>query len=410
MLTPYPSGEHRRVLLVEDDDGDAFLVRELLAEVDPDVDVVVVESVDEVLRSGQLERSDCVLLDLNLPGTTGLDGLRAILAADSGAAVCVLTGLDDEHLGIAAVAAGAQDYLVKGKADGEVLVRAIRYAVERRRAEASLLRLREEELVAAESSRLERGLLPSPLLAGSPVRAHTFYRSGRTRAVIGGDFFDAVLGPSGTVHAIVGDVCGHGPDEAALGALLRVSWRALVLAGVDEPQLLPKLQQVLVSERHERSLFTTAATVALSRADDGSAGLRALVRLAGHPPPLVLGDAPHSVAPPVGLPLGILPNATWTAVEVVLEPGWAMLLHTDGLIEGRGADPDELLWTEGLIDVLAAERHRDLDRLPERLVERAEQLNGGALVDDVAILLLSHDAAPSDAAPADLAVAAGELA
>ena len=60
--------------------------------------------------------------------------------------------------------------------------------------------------------------------------------------------------------------------------------------------------------------------------------------------------------------------------------------------------------------MLAAERHRDLDRLPERLVERAEQLNGGALVDDVAILLLSHDAAPSDAAPADLAVAAGELA
>ena len=120
--------------------------------------------------AAELERSDCVLLDLNLPGTTGLDGLRAILQADSGAAVCVLTGLDDEHLGIAAVAAGAQDYLVKGKADGEVLVRAIRYAVERRRAEASLLRLREEQLVAAESSRLERGLLPSPLLAGSPVR------------------------------------------------------------------------------------------------------------------------------------------------------------------------------------------------------------------------------------------------
>ena len=408
MLPRYPSGEHRRVLLVEDDDGDAFLVRELLAEVDPDVELTVVESVDEVLRRRELERSDCVLLDLNLPGTTGLDGLRAILRDDSTAAVCVLTGLDDEHLGMAAVAAGAQDYLVKGKADGEVLVRAIRYAVERRRAELSLLRLREQELAAAESSRLERGLLPSPLLAGSPVRAHTFYRSGRTRAVIGGDFFDAVLGPSGTVHAIVGDVCGHGPDEAALGALLRVSWRALVLAGVDEPQLLPKLQQVLVSERHDRSLFTTAATVALSPADDGE--LRARVRLAGHPPPLMLGRAPHTVAPPIGLPLGILPNASWVETEVALEPGWAMLLHTDGLIEGRGADPDELLWTEGLIDVLAAERERDLARLPERLVERAEQLNGGALLDDVAILLLSHDAAPSDAAPANLAVAAGDRA
>jgi serine phosphatase RsbU (regulator of sigma subunit) len=396
--TPYPSGEHRRVLLVEDDDGDAFLVRELLAEVDPDVELTVVQSVDEVLRRGELERSDCVLLDLNLPGTTGLDGLRAILQADSVAAVCVLTGLDDQHLGIAAVAAGAQDYLVKGKADGEVLVRAIRYAVERRRAEASLLRLREEQLAAAESSRLERGLLPSPLLAGSPVRAHTFYRSGRTRAVIGGDFFDAVLGPTGTVHAIVGDVCGHGPDEAALGALLRVSWRALVLAGVDEPQLLPKLQQVLVSERHDRRLFTTVCTVAITPQPHG--GHDALVRLAGHPPPVSLRPEPTPVSPCVGLPLGIELYAEWKPVRFRLDPGWALLLHTDGLIEGRGRVPDELLWEEGLLDVLREEHETDLDALPARLVERAERINGGPLVDDVAILLLTADAAPSDAPPA----------
>jgi DNA-binding NarL/FixJ family response regulator len=408
-----PAASRQHVLLVEDDDGDAFLVRELLAEVDPRVQLTVAESVDGVVRRGELDRFDCVLLDLNLPGTTGLDGLRAILRADPGAAVCVLTGLDDEHLGIAAVAAGAQDYLVKGKADGEVLVRAIRYAVERRRAEASLMRLREEQLAAAESVRLERGLLPSPLLAGSAVRARNFYRSGRTRSIIGGDFFDAVLGPSGTVHAIVGDVCGHGPDEAALGALLRVSWRALVLAGVDEPQLLPKLQQVLVSERHDRSLFTTAATVAIRPYDDGAPGqVEAVVRLAGHPPPLVLGSRPYTVAPPVGLPLGISATASWKPLAVTLGSGWALLLHTDGLIEGRGVASDELLWTEGLIDVLAAERDTDLDRLPERLVERAQQLNGGALVDDVAILLLSADSAPSDApplaAPAGLTVTAGD--
>jgi serine phosphatase RsbU (regulator of sigma subunit) len=413
VVTPQqPDAGRQHVLLVEDDDGDAFLVRELLAEVDPGVTLTVAESVDAVVRAGELERYDCVLLDLNLPGTTGLDGLRAILRSDPGAAVCVLTGLDDEHLGIAAVAAGAQDYLVKGKADGEVLVRAIRYAVERRRAEASLLRLREEELAAAESVRLERGLLPSPLLAGSAMRARAFYRSGRTRSIIGGDFFDAVLGPLGTVHAIVGDVCGHGPDEAALGALLRVSWRALVLAGVDEPQLLPKLQEVLVSERHDRSLFTTAATVALRPLDDGVPGrVEALVRLAGHPPPLVLGARAATVAPPVGLPLGISATASWDAARVSLGPGWALLLHTDGLIEGRGLEPDELLWTEGLIEMLAAERDTDLDRLPERLVERAQQLNGGALVDDVAILLLSEDTAPSDAppaAPAGLTVSAGD--
>ena len=103
-----------RVLLVEDDPGDAFLVGELVAEVDPAIQLVVAESIRQVL-DGQQERpelltsADCVLLDLNLPGTSGLDGLRQLLRADPGAAICVLTGLDDEHLGIAAVSAGAQD-------------------------------------------------------------------------------------------------------------------------------------------------------------------------------------------------------------------------------------------------------------------------------------------------------------
>jgi serine phosphatase RsbU (regulator of sigma subunit) len=393
-----PAGP-RRVLLVEDDPGDVFLVQELLAEVAPGLEVVVADSVAQVEAEELLRRADCVLLDLNLPGTNGLDGLRRVLKADNAAAVCVLTGLDDEHLGMAAVAAGAQDYLVKGKVDGQVLIRAVRYAVERRRAETSLLRLREEQLAAAESARLERGLLPSPLLAGSPVRARSFYRAGRTRSLIGGDFFDAVLGPTGTVHAIVGDVCGHGPDEAALGALLRVSWRALVLAGVDEPQLLPKLQQVLVSERHDPSLFTTVCAIAI-RSDAGG-HREALVRLAGHPPPALLRPGLQRLVPPVGVPLGVVPDAAWEPVSVPLEPGWAMLVYTDGLIEGRGPVPGEPLWEEGLHVVLEQERRTDLERLPARLVERAQELNGGPLADDVAILLLSEDAEPADPAPAD---------
>lgn len=380
-----PGESIRRVLLVEDDPGDAFLVQELLSEVDPGVRLTVAGSVAEVLDRSLLAAADCVLLDLNVPGASGLDGLRELLRVEPTAAVCVLTGLDDEHLGIAAVGIGAQDYLVKGKADGAVLIRAIRYAVERRRAEAGLVRLREEQLAAAESVRLERGLMPTPLLAGSKVTARTFYRSGRTRSVIGGDFFDAVRDPSGTVHAIVGDVCGHGPDEAALGALLRVSWRALVLAGVAEPQLLPKLQEVLVSERHDPSLFTTVCTVAIAPTG------RALVRLAGHPPPVLLRPAPRTEPPKVGLPLGISTDAAWDTVELVLDGGWAMLLYTDGLIEGRGLDPDEPLWEEGLLRLLAENEGVALDGLPGRLVERVQEINGGPLVDDVAILLLAAE-------------------
>ncbi|MGH3932074.1 MAG: PP2C family protein-serine/threonine phosphatase, partial [Pseudonocardiaceae bacterium] len=338
MARPRPA---ERVLLVEDDPGDAFLVGELLTEVDPAIELVVAESICRVLDAGLLRKTDCVLLDLNLPGTSGLDGLRQLLRADPDAAICVLTGLDDEYLGIKAVAAGAQDYLVKGKADSAVLIRAIRYAVERRRAEASLRRLREQQLIAAESARLERGLLPRLLLDGSAVSAVPFYRCGRN-AVIGGDFYDAVRCPDGSVHAIVGDVCGHGPDEAALGALLRVSWRALVLSGVGEPEVLPALQQVLVSERSESALFTTVCTVAIV---DGTA----LIRTAGHPPPVLVRPRLIAQQPVIGLPLGINSSAGWKGLELPLEPGWALLLYTDGLIEGGSTHPGERLWEEGLL-------------------------------------------------------------
>ena len=392
MTRPDAGVPSHRVLLVEDDPGDVFLVQELLAEVDPAVRVTVAHSVRAVVADNLLATTDCVLLDLNLPGSTGLEGLRELLTSDPSAAVCVLTGLDDEHLGIAAVGAGAQDYLVKNKADGAVLIRAIRYAVERRRAEASLVRLREEQLVAAESVRLERGLLPNLLLDGSRVRGRQFYRSGRTRAVIGGDFYDAVRGPSGTVHAIIGDVSGHGPDEAALGALLRVSWRALVLAGVDEPQILPKLQEVLVSERHEATLFTTVCTVTLDPSDTG--GARVLVRSAGHPPPVSLRPAPASLAPRVGVPLGVLTDTKWESEIHELVAGWSLLMFTDGLIEGRGPRPGELLWQEGLVEILAQEGSATPEQLPGRLVARAELINGGPLADDVAILLLSDMVTP----------------
>src|SRR3989440_12479891 len=96
-----------------------------------------------------LGQVDCVLLDLGLPDASGLDGLRQLLRAGTGVAVCVLTGLADEHLGMAAVAEGAQDYLVKGRGDGILLSRAIRYAVERRRADDNVRRLRRAELAPA---------------------------------------------------------------------------------------------------------------------------------------------------------------------------------------------------------------------------------------------------------------------
>jgi FixJ family two-component response regulator len=158
-----------QVLLVEDDDGDALLVEELLLEVGAAVIVQRARSLTQA--KVLLADAACVLLDLGLPDSQGLNGLRQLLQADPEAAVVVLTGEADEYLGERAVRAGAQDYLVKGEVAGHMLDRVIRYAVERRRAEEAQRALQAAQIHAQENARLERGLLPSPLLTDSRLRS-----------------------------------------------------------------------------------------------------------------------------------------------------------------------------------------------------------------------------------------------
>ena len=137
-----------KVLLIEDNPGDVRLIREMLAEAGGAL--YDLECADR-LQTG-LERLaeggiDVILLDLGLPDSQGLDTLGRVLAESlaAPAVIVVLTGLDDEALAVQAVGAGAQDYLVKGQVEGNLLVRALRYAIERQRMEESL-RQRNREL------------------------------------------------------------------------------------------------------------------------------------------------------------------------------------------------------------------------------------------------------------------------
>jgi serine phosphatase RsbU (regulator of sigma subunit) len=382
---PRPADAERlRVLLVEDDPEDAFLVAELLAEVDAPVSLRTADSLGAALD--MLPDNDCVLLDLNLPDADGLDGLRRIRRATA-AAVCVLTGIADEPLGVAAVAEGAQDYLVKGRVDGVLLARAVRYAVERRRADENAGRLREAELRQAESARLERGLLPQPLLDGTSAGLGTFYRPGR-RGVLGGDFYDAIGIGSDRLMLLVGDVSGHGVDEAALGVELRAAWRALVLAGVTGDALFATLERVLVSQRRAEEIYATLAMVDV-RLDSG----QATVYLCGHPTPLVISGTGAELAPVSPDPiLGLLPDVRYAAQEVTLpDDDWALLLYTDGLIEGRIDDGETRLGMAGLCALVTEYRSAGApySGLPGWLLDQAERRNGGPLADDVAMLLLT---------------------
>ena len=373
------------VLLVEDDPGDAYLVQELLEE--SGAAITLRWETDLARAQLLLNQVDCVLLDLGLPDAEGLGALRRVLAQAPGQAVLVLTGLADEHRGAEAVAAGAQDYIVKGSIDGAQLARSVRYAVERSRAEESTRRLIRAEARGEENARLERGLLPMPVLRTSEVTVTARYVPAGGQALLGGDFYDVVETPDSRVHVIVGDVCGHGPDEAALGVCLRVGWRSLVLAGVPDDHVLETLERLLSSERRSDEVFVTLAQLVVEP-DRRSAQLS----LAGHPVPLLAGAAPralgeHADAPPLGVLTGVLPSA----VRVALVPGEPILLFTDGLIEGRSGAGEERLGIDGLLTLLAEQHAAGTPdtELSDMLLAAVQAQHGGPLEDDVAVVLVS---------------------
>jgi serine phosphatase RsbU (regulator of sigma subunit) len=376
------------VLLIEDDEADALLVREYLADAGLGVSLSWQQSLAAAtpeLAAGPV----CVLLDLGLPDSVGFEGIRHVLSLAPDAAVLVLTG-NDESLGVAAVTAGAQDYLIKGQVDGATLSRCIRYAVERKRANESARKLREAAIRQAEYARLERGLLPVPILNDSSLYHSLRYRPGRDQALLGGDFYDLVELSDGTLHALIGDVCGHGPDEAALGVCLRVAWRTLVLSGHESSLILNCLQEVLIRERHRPEVFATVATMSIDIASgDG------VIHIAGHPPPVLLGSSPTTLGDGRGgPPLGLF-DEEWPHIPVALGPQWSLMFYTDGLIEGRGGPDRRVLGPEGLLNLITASSPGPSapgfeDTLADNLLKTVERLNGEPLADDVAVIIVGR--------------------
>jgi serine phosphatase RsbU (regulator of sigma subunit) len=117
----------------------------------------------------------------------------------------------------------------------------------------------------------------------------------------------------------------------------------------------------------------------------------AVVRLAGHPPPVALWSS-TTLTPPVGLPLGVGASASWPAQPFALPPGWALLLYTDGLIEGQVDGTEDRLGSARLADKATAllASTDDAASIVPALVEYAESLHGGPLPDDVGALLLTY--------------------
>jgi serine phosphatase RsbU (regulator of sigma subunit) len=187
------------------------------------------------------------------------------------------------------------------------------------------------------------------------------------------------------VHLLIGDVSGHGPDEAALGVALRIAWRTLVLSDVPLERRVHQLEQILVAERSREHIFATLTSVSVLP----DARTARIVR-AGHPGMFVRrGGAVELLEVDAGPALGLLPAPEWPVEDLDLpEEQWSLVLFTDGLFEGRTSADGDRLEEEGLLAVARDLQAGDSDRFVDGLIAGAQALSEpyGGLVDDVAVV------------------------
>ncbi|MFH8793729.1 PP2C family protein-serine/threonine phosphatase [Streptomyces sp. NPDC017941] len=388
-MSPAPGGTAAeplyRILLIEDDEGDALLVEELLYDTGLRFELTTRTTLAEARAELAGSTIDCILLDLHLPDVSGIEAVAAVRDLAPHTAVIVLTGLSEAQAGSDAMAAGAQDYLVKGKVEADLLRRTVRYAVYRSRTERASAEAQAARLRAEENARLERGLLPQPMLDTSTVRVTSRYLPSAELALLGGDFLDVVEGDDGLLHAVIGDVSGHGPDAAALGVCLRIAWRSLILGGHRGDDLLRLMERILIAERGSQLLFATCTLLTLDQ-DAGTA----VLHLAGHHEPLLTtADGTSELPAAHGIALGIAPGLYgWPATTVRLPAAGALTLYTDGLTEGHNGASGERLGVEGLLALIGKLAPADPAAHVDLLIKETHALNAGQHSDDVAVLRL----------------------
>jgi serine phosphatase RsbU (regulator of sigma subunit) len=227
---------------------------------------------------------------------------------------------------------------------------------------------------------LQSSLLPERLPTLEHVTLASAYHPAGEESEVGGDFYDVFTTPSGC-WLVVGDVCGKGPEAAAVTALVRHSVRAFAFVRSSPAQVLGAVNQVMLGH----SLAYRFATAVVARLDLSARPVRAVIAGAGHPPPLLLDPSGSTVGVNAqGMMLGVRPGSNVVDASMVLAPGSTLVLYTDGLLDAgaplRGSTPEELC------TLLVKYASNDPEQVVQQLERQALSRGAGRLRDDVAIV------------------------
>lgn len=238
-----------RVLLIEDNPGDALLIREMLRDArDIDFALQICTTLADGLQELSERRFDVILLDIDLPDSHGMETVSRLLSRHPANPVVVLTGFDDQDVAVLALKAGAQDYLVKGDTTTNLLVRSIRYAIERHRidvAEAELAAIKERQRLARElHDSVSQTLFTANVMAESALRQWD-------------------LNPQ-KARTLVEEVQHLTSSATAEMRILLLELRPVSLTQIDFQQLVEQLIQAQRAKHHVHATFNCDTVPELS--------------------------------------------------------------------------------------------------------------------------------------------------
>jgi serine phosphatase RsbU (regulator of sigma subunit)/PAS domain-containing protein len=232
---------------------------------------------------------------------------------------------------------------------------------------------------------LQAAVLPASFPTVPGVDAGALYRSASEVAQVGGDFYDLFALEGGRVAAVIGDVCGKGVAAARHTIRLRYELRTLLEEERPPGRVLTafnrRVQEEFVSDEY--------ATLLLLVLDPATGAVR--WSSAGHPPPVLTGPTPRTLAFAGSLPVGLFPDATYHTARFTLPPGRCVVLYTDGVIEARNPDRQEF-GSEGL-EAAAPAVAASAAAVAEVVLKQVLSHSGGHLDDDAAVLVLRREPA-----------------
>lgn len=355
-----------KVLVIEDSEIDALLLLEQLKVGGYVPESRRVDNAEDLAEALDKQKWDIIFSDHNMPRFSSTEALEIVRSSALDVPFLIVSGAIGEEAAVAAMKAGAQDYLMKGNMARLVAAvdRELKDAEERRArraAERALLAQEEEFRIARE---VQEQLFPAgpPELAGYDIAG-----ASRPATATGGDYFDFIETPQGHLLVVVGDVTGHGIGPAMLMADVRAYLRALVLSSSGFEDILARARHLLIEDLGDDHFITL-----LFAELDPSAGTWKFIN-AGHPAGYVLSADGHIQAE-------MLPNTAALGIDreeerllpgqIVLAKGDLVLLLTDGILEARSKAGEEF-GEERALDLVRRARGKPAAEIIHMLLDAA---------------------------------------